>query len=182
MLKYCRCVDSYILGEPQCLITNKTQDTCRQFIRYLFQIQKLDCDCPIPCKEQYYDKTISHSLWPATVSLSHLLKSVHSINQKTKDINDDRLVRLNLAKLEVYFEELTIESTTELPAYDLDDILSDIGGTLGLYIGLSIITVAEFIEFVAAILRYLYQSRRIKKLRTVDSDIKEKKRRRKCKF
>ncbi|XP_070544098.1 uncharacterized protein [Ptychodera flava] len=175
MLKYCKCVDSYIMGEPQCLITNITQDTCRQFIRYLFQIQKLGCDCPIPCKEQYYDQTISQSLWPATVSLSYLLKTIHSISSKTKDINDAHSVSLNLAQLEVYFEELTVESTIELPAYEIEDFLSDIGGTLGLYIGLSVITVAEFIELVASIVRYLYCSQKDSKSRTVESGDRETK-------
>ncbi|XP_070554900.1 degenerin unc-8-like [Ptychodera flava] len=160
MLKYCKCVDSYIMGEPQCLITNITQDTCRQFIRYLFQTQKLDCDCRIPCEEHYYDMTISQSLWPATVHLSYLLKTIHSISPKTKDINDAQSVSLNLAQLEVYFEQLTIESTTELPAYGMEDFLSDIGGTLGLYIGLSVITVAEFIELVASIIGYIYCGQR----------------------
>ncbi|XP_070545385.1 uncharacterized protein [Ptychodera flava] len=160
MLKYCKCVDSFIMGEPQCLITNTTQDICRQFIRYLFQTQKLDCDCLIPCKEQYYDKTISQSLWPATVHLEYLLKTIHSISPKTKDINDAHSVSLNLAQLEVYFEQLTIESTTELPAYGTEDFLSDIGGTLGLYIGLSVITVAEFIELVVSVIGYIYCGKR----------------------
>ncbi|XP_070545383.1 uncharacterized protein [Ptychodera flava] len=177
MLKYCKCVDSYIMGEPQCLITNITQDTCRQFIRYLFQTKKLDCDCRIPCEEQFYDKTISQSLWPATVSLSYILKTIHSISAKTNDINDALSVSLNLAQLEVYFEELTIESTTESPAYGIEDFLSDIGGTLGLYIGLSVITVAEFIELVASVIRYMYCSQKDSNPRTAESENKDRERR-----
>ncbi|XP_077867543.1 uncharacterized protein LOC144356731 [Saccoglossus kowalevskii] len=157
MLKYCDCVDSYDTGEARCQLLNQTQDYCRQFIRYLFQGGHLGCDCPFSCSDKWYTRTLSQSLWPANVHLKHLLKTIHSINPKTNDINDAAKVSANLARLEVYFEELVYSVSTELPAYGVKDLLSDIGGTLGLYIGISIITVVEFMELVTMITKYVFR-------------------------
>nr|XP_006818286.1 PREDICTED: uncharacterized protein LOC102801560 [Saccoglossus kowalevskii] len=54
----------------------------------------------------------------------------------------------NLASLEIYFDELNYELIEEQEAYPIENLCSDIGGTLGLYIGISAITVFEFMEFI----------------------------------
>uniref|UniRef100_A0A1I7ZP24 Amiloride-sensitive sodium channel subunit alpha n=1 Tax=Steinernema glaseri TaxID=37863 RepID=A0A1I7ZP24_9BILA len=54
--------------------------------------------------------------------------------------------RTNVVKLEVYFEELNYQSIMETPAMDIFDLLSNIGGTLGLYVGMSFLTLGEFFE------------------------------------
>ena len=47
----------------------------------------------------------------------HLLRTIHSISDKTHDINDEKSVRENFARLEVFFDELNYAVTKEVPAY-----------------------------------------------------------------
>ncbi|XP_070545601.1 acid-sensing ion channel 2-like [Ptychodera flava] len=159
MLEHCGCIDTYHTVEPRCHIMNKTQDTCRQFIRYLEQTSRLGCNCLPSCNDKWYTKTMSQSLWPTDIHLKHLLKTIHVINPKTNNVNDLRSVKKNLARLEVYFEELTYQSSVDVEAYGREDLLSDIGGTLGLYIGLSVITVAEFIELLIVVIKFVGRRR-----------------------
>ena len=46
--------------------------------------------------------------------------------------------------MSVYFETLNIETETTRSAYSFVALLSDIGGQLGLFLGISIITIIEF--------------------------------------
>ncbi|XP_070570703.1 low-density lipoprotein receptor-related protein 2-like [Ptychodera flava] len=156
MLEYCQCIDTFNDDGPRCMIQNQTQEICRQLIYFLHQRNALPCDCKIPCQETWYDKTISQSYWPSTKYLGSLLRVLHSLNNKTKDIRNSEDAQKNLVRLELYFEELNYETVEETPAYILENLIGDIGGSLGLYIGLSLITVAEFIEFLCDLFRFFF--------------------------
>ncbi|XP_070538261.1 amiloride-sensitive sodium channel subunit beta-like [Ptychodera flava] len=148
LLDYCGCTDSVNINAPSCRILNDTQVVCVQLMLFFFQSNLLPCDCPPPCRETKYQMTISESKWPSDAYLDNLLKLVKVKNQKTRNLNDLESARSNLVRLKVYFESLNYESTSEHPAYTWEDLLSDVGGTLGLYIGLSVITVCEICRFV----------------------------------
>ncbi|XP_077869156.1 degenerin-like protein unc-105 [Saccoglossus kowalevskii] len=103
--------------------------------------------------ETNYDITLSQSHWPSDVYLYKLLKTLKWKHSKLKNVNDMQSARSNLVRLEIYFETLNYESVSEQAAYKWEDLLSDIGGTLGLYVGISIISVFEFVNFILLLCR-----------------------------
>ncbi|XP_025110911.1 acid-sensing ion channel 2-like [Pomacea canaliculata] len=114
------------------------------------------CTCSTPCMEQVYDTTITSRRWPLFEYLETLEKDVCRRNNKSVKCNtsndyfseafEDR--RLSFAKLVIYFERLNYESVIQKPSYDVERFLSDIGGTLGLWIGASVLGLGEFVELV----------------------------------
>ncbi|XP_077862658.1 uncharacterized protein LOC144344653 [Saccoglossus kowalevskii] len=146
MLKYCGCVDTMLRGEPQCMLLNRTQDSCKQLIQYFARKLLLGCKCHQPCTESWYTKTISQSLYPSNKFLKHLLKLIHHKNKKTKVISDLEGFRQNIVQLEVYFEELNYETITEVPDITIENLLGNIGGILGLYCGFCVITIVELLQ------------------------------------
>ncbi len=58
----------------------------------------------------------------------------------------------NLARLNIYFRKETVELHHQRPSYDITSFLSETGGTLGLWAGLSIITLTEILSFVFGLL------------------------------
>ena len=61
----------------------------------------------------------------------------------------------NFARLNVYIADGNVVKTEESPDYTGSDIISDIGGQLGLWVGISVITLAEVLALIGDILSYL---------------------------
>ncbi|VDN37569.1 unnamed protein product [Gongylonema pulchrum] len=102
--------------------------------------------CPQSCHEQGYVSRVTTSLWPRTSYYDHIKELWKQQLPSMETMLEAREARTNLAKLEVYYEELNYESVVESPSQDVWDLLSNIGGTLGLYIGMSFLTLGEFAE------------------------------------
>ena len=64
-------------------------------------------------------------------------------NLTSYDFITDNFVRVN-----VYLSDMEVEVQEQQPSYMLSNLFSDIGGTLGLWVGLSLLTVVELIQLV----------------------------------
>ena len=91
-----------------------------------------DDNCEQECTSVEYTSTISYASFPASVYMNQL-----NINNKQ-----------NLVALEVYFEDLVQLHVDERPAYDAVRLLADIGGQLGLFLGVSVLSVTEFLTWL----------------------------------
>ncbi|VDM25100.1 unnamed protein product [Toxocara canis] len=85
-----------------------------------------------------YSVSYSASRWPAsTASLTDCIPGLSPM----QCLN---FYREQGALIEVFFEQLNYESLLEGEAYGLPNLLSDFGGQLGLWMGVSVITIMEF--------------------------------------
>ncbi|XP_070575645.1 acid-sensing ion channel 1A-like [Ptychodera flava] len=84
------------------------------------------------------------------------------IYTKVKDLRDGKITGLleegigeicrnymqrNLAKVTIYFEDLKINSIIQQPEYHSSNLICDIGGSLGLFFGASMVTFLEIVDF-----------------------------------
>lgn len=72
---------------------------------------------------------------------------------KAKDIAS----RDNFLRLQIFYEDLSVFKTINEEAYKIENLLADIGGQLGLWIGCSVMTFVELLEFMANLLGYLWE-------------------------
>ncbi|KAI0226440.1 Amiloride-sensitive sodium channel subunit beta [Lamellibrachia satsuma] len=156
MIERCDCGDAYYpmkglaFGDARvvaCRTTNITQDDCRYEVQRMFANNELDCDCTSPCFDSEFDLLISTGQWPSDVQQAAILTRLKpKIESLLSEPTDKYKYKRNLIKLVVYFEEFNVERISENEAYAVANYLSDIGGLLGLWLGCSILTVAEFLE------------------------------------
>lgn len=73
-------------------------------------------------------------------------------------IRASTLIRQNLLRLNIYLEDLSIVEFSQMPAYDIADLFADIGGTLGLWMGISVLTIMELVELVMRLIMLLFDS------------------------
>ncbi|ELU12615.1 hypothetical protein CAPTEDRAFT_185559 [Capitella teleta] len=136
------------------------------------------CECYPPCNDIIYDSSYSLSMLPErSPAHSQFYASVvrfvedlpeprrmlleNSLGKDYKDILINRTIRLN-----VHISDSNIIKTTESPDYEAIRLISDIGGQLGLWIGISVMTIFEVLQLVADIFRFLTgKSRNVGELR-----------------
>ncbi|KAK7099869.1 acid-sensing ion channel 1-like [Littorina saxatilis] len=121
---------------------------------------RVECSCESPCLEYKYEKTMSSRPWPhKTFAKGVLVKTVckretgakcASLTNKDNDDLTNEFVKLN-----IFYEDLNYENITESPDYEDVQFISDLGGTMGLWIGLSILSVAEVFQLFVELFRYL---------------------------
>ncbi|KJH50605.1 degenerin [Dictyocaulus viviparus] len=96
--------------------------------------KKIGCKCKQPCSQDVYTVSYSASRWPAVPGdqsgCPNGMAAHHCFMEQG-------------AMIEVYFEQLNYESLLESEAYGLPNLLSDFGGQLGLWMGVSVITIME---------------------------------------
>ncbi|XP_075261218.1 uncharacterized protein LOC142352946 [Convolutriloba macropyga] len=78
-------------------------------------------------------------------------------------------VQANIARIEIYYEELNYERLTEIPAYTLVQLLSDFGGNIGLWTGVCIFNVFEVVKLLVDGTTLLIRNRLREREKTTDS-------------
>ncbi|CAG9529650.1 unnamed protein product, partial [Cercopithifilaria johnstoni] len=89
-----------------------------------------DCHCKQLCENEVYSVTFSTSKWPSDAS------DLGNCNPNMNDEECRKYYRENAAMVEVYYEQLNYELLKESEAYGLANLLADVGGHLGLWMGM----------------------------------------------
>ncbi|XP_018424177.1 PREDICTED: amiloride-sensitive sodium channel subunit delta [Nanorana parkeri] len=99
--------------------------------------------CPIQCTETMYYLSAGFARWPSTVSKSLFLTQLSSDYGYNSTVN-----RTEFSKINVYFQELNLQSFDETPAISSHDLLSTMGNQWSFYFGSSVLSVVEIAELV----------------------------------
>ncbi|XP_060066508.1 acid-sensing ion channel 1-like [Ylistrum balloti] len=167
IMQMCNCAVAYYLipeGASVCDVSNDTITFdvtlhCRYLIPgdCLVEATK-NCGgcsnlCPDPCSERKYQPYVSMASWPSDAysnSLDHrLMRSSTDFMEQSHLSSRSN----NVAKMEIFFKEMIYENIEQQKGYESQNLISDVGGQLGLWLGLSAITIGELVEFFAAIFK-----------------------------
>lgn len=110
------------------------------------QVTKCSLQCPVECNSIRFSHTISlaeyPSKWLAVQSESHGLEP------------SERLI------VNVFYNEMFYSLIEDSPAITVDSLLALIGGSLGLFLGASFLTLLEAVEFTYYTCFYCFVRRR----------------------
>ncbi|CAF0868590.1 unnamed protein product [Brachionus calyciflorus] len=107
--------------------------------------------CPLECDGMNFEKTISTNQY----SSEHWIKHLEIYNQSdakyfNKSINSEDLTAVN-----IYYQTLSYTNIEEAPTTGLVDLLSNIGGIAGLFLGVSFLSFIEIFELLMQIVLIL---------------------------
>ncbi|XP_020604471.1 amiloride-sensitive sodium channel subunit alpha-like [Orbicella faveolata] len=151
--EFCGCMEykfPRLEDTPVCNITNKTVAKCLKGVKSKFKAGTLNCSksCPPPCREITLKLSTSYSLWPTKAYEAFYMAE---LKKRTKEVDGSDNFRANVLKVDIFFEELNYEVISEEPSYELANFVSDLGGSLGLWIGMSVLSFAELFELLLLI-------------------------------
>lgn len=122
----------------------------------LATIDRSNCQCLPHCYDEMYTPTTSRTPWPEKWHVPYLTSLVNNVEGfKNRTLSLDEL-REKLLMVSIYYEEFTETLHEEEPRYDLLGVASDLGGQLGLFIGASLISIAEILS-----LAFFYIKRKV---------------------
>ncbi|XP_063401901.1 amiloride-sensitive sodium channel subunit alpha-like [Mytilus trossulus] len=104
--------------------------------------------------------TISTTRWPAE-NYEDLLEKI----LKSKGLSYANS-RNSLLQISIYFSSLYEEVTEEIPSITFESFLSNIGGSLGLWIGMSAISIGELLELCFFLLRSMKRHKKVTEKQT----------------
>ncbi|XP_068091360.1 acid-sensing ion channel 1C-like isoform X2 [Hyperolius riggenbachi] len=152
------CETRYVLKECSCRMAHMpgTERVCSP-VEYLdcaeIQLEHIDrmaeqdekvCPCETPCSLTRYGKELSMVRFPSKASSKYLAKKYN----KTEEYIVENILVLN-----IFFEALTYESIEQKKAYEMVGLLGDIGGLMCLFIGASILTILEIMDYLYEVIR-----------------------------
>ena len=112
-----------------------------------------ECDCPLECERNGYKYRSSSAQYP-TLSYSKYLRSKSNLLNNT----DYDELRKSVARVNIYYENMKQTIITEEIKTKPSDLISNAGGLLGLFLGLSFLSFAEFIEIILKIIIILFKN------------------------
>ncbi|XP_035215635.1 degenerin del-1-like, partial [Stegodyphus dumicola] len=167
MTKYCGCtVRHFIRGSVLlrsktditfCSVANETQHLCMKHVKKSIEERELSCNCKPPCIEYQYNTKVSSS--KLNENYYKAIKSIQTIvpgnEGKLKMIN--ATAGSSLVGLKVYYSTFQVEKNSEVASYSWETLVANIGGNLGFFMGLTLITFVEILEFLWDLLCMLFK-------------------------
>ena len=109
--------------------TTRARACLKDVAQYDLLDPKSNCECPSPCHETEYK------------------------------VNLVRRSDLNYIKLMIYYENRQLTVLREQPTYTSDRLLADVGGLVGLLVGMSTLSLVEVFVFVFLYFKHRYRSK-----------------------
>jgi hypothetical protein len=154
--------------KPQYLLYKSLSGEC--FLKAYYSLIKSNINeicsqfCPLECNSVSYKTTTSVSLFPSEPYGNYLLgqsqfsEKVKKLIAKNSTIND---LQKKLIAFNVYYEEHKYTIVTELPKLYTIDLIGNIGGLLGLFLGISFLSFGEIIYILIEIVFIIFKKKTI---------------------
>ena len=174
-------MDMSLMYDPICIdLVMKWGDMleCRKDVYENMTVRDPDamddiCKCYPPCNDLTYDTSYSLSILPEKSDEHTAFYAIidkflqQGMSQSKRDIFMSRQgdspdnwtahysTASYISRLNVHISDSNIIKTTESPDYEAIRLISDIGGQLGLWIGISVMTLFEVLQLMADVCRFL---------------------------
>jgi amiloride-sensitive sodium channel subunit alpha/amiloride-sensitive sodium channel subunit gamma len=125
-------------------------------------------DCPVECNSEILTFSTSLLEYPS-VAYGNFLRNLNEIKSKfpNNSVTFEELKQSTLA-INVYYDDLKYTVIEESPSMDLITLIAGMGGTLGLFIGVSFLSFVEIFEILLKILFIFIEEKSKKQNRVFD--------------
>ena len=131
----------------------------------------------LECDYFDYDVQVSQSAYPTEWYYNNTLDPKYATYNRRSKINSYHEARNYYLSFNIYYDQLAYQLIEEDPFWDIVLLLSNFGGSLGLFVGMSILTFVELIELAFQLIEYIiidfFNRRRKAKVSSVKKENEE---------
>ncbi|XP_055898634.1 degenerin mec-10-like [Biomphalaria glabrata] len=124
----------------------------------------LTCDeCDDECSTETYTFRMTSSEWPTSILgqalVEYLCNKTSMTPERCQSMRNhtDVQLRENFVALKSFYDTMSVETYSVQPAMSITDLLCNVGGCLGLWLGLSVLSFCEVFHFVVELLQAALQ-------------------------
>ncbi|XP_033101246.1 acid-sensing ion channel 1C-like [Anneissia japonica] len=157
----CGCYDPRYVFLPEttpiCSREEAGQVRCMENVKNRITIGNISCRCGPACKEILFETSISSSMWPGTDYMDTVVEKLKDtpLFAVNNTLDTEDYIKKNFVKLNIYYENLQYDYIEQVPTYTFLSLISNVGGHLGLWIGMSALTLLEFLECFYDIVKHI---------------------------
>lgn len=108
----------------------------------------IDCNCPLPYTSTDFQEQVYVAKWPSKAKVFN-------------NENDFRESRKRKTRLKVFYSTFTQRTLEQKPVFEESEIFSHLGAELGLWLGLSLMTMFELVENAFYFGKYLISRKNV---------------------
>jgi hypothetical protein len=114
--------------------------------------------CPLECYVTNYQITTTFSNYPTyNYALNSLMTNPIITSKFQNETLTYDLIKQSVLSLNVYYDQLAYTQISKEAKLEIVDLVSGIGGLLGLFLGMSFLSFAEFIEMIIETLVIIFK-------------------------
>jgi len=141
------------------------------------------CDCPVECSDIKYEFSLSGARWPSSLyqlafyerylrknnhyaskfaAYETIRTDRHTLNgtDTLARIRDLKLIENNFLQVTIKMNDRSVTTVTDILVMSWDTMASNLGGSLNLWLGISVLTAAEIIELFYSLMQILLHKKR----------------------
>jgi hypothetical protein len=171
--KKCKCYDAIVRSVDFSLVPciNTKEAICQiETMKYFSTKSNEICadQCPAECYTTTYSFKSSTQAYPARSYAYSLLKDESMLARFENKTNVDyETLKENILAVNVYFEALESTTIDEGKQMEMVDLIAGIGGTLGLFLGISVLSLFEVVEILLEILLSKTKKQKSNKIKNI---------------
>ena len=113
--------------------------------------------CPAECDSQTFSVSISSSVYPVYAYALELMNNSLIYSKLSKEELLPEKVRTSVLSVNVYYKDLSYTVIGQQAKTEIVDLISNVGGNLGVFIGMSLLSLVEILEILFVLLSSLFQ-------------------------
>lgn len=166
VIQKCGCYDPsvkiWLTGMKPCSSLKDLYCDINFFSKFFTQNVESICsqDCPLECESYIYHVYTSSADYPTTGYAKYLVDN-KVLRSKFSSANITNMtyntIKQNVVALNVYYDTISYKHFYELKKTSLLDLVANIGGTMGLFIGISFLSFVEIIDALIMIIITLFK-------------------------
>ncbi|XP_028401236.1 acid-sensing ion channel 1-like [Dendronephthya gigantea] len=161
---HCKCLmpPPTTLGTTYCLLYEEKRQCYFAYEAKFFDLGvNNNCTCQGSCEKSTYDTDLSYAYLKPTSVKDLFMESDDSILlNSSQKIQWQEFVRDNILEISIYFNDLSYLEVEEVAAYPWESFVAEFGGTMGLCLGASLLTILELLDLIGCIISFFCRAKK----------------------
>ena len=121
--------------------------------------------CPLECNSTQYKYTSDSNELIGDVYLGLLRKNKYLKEDFLERTLNTEMARKSVSKINIFFESLSYDISSESPQMDVISLVATMGGNLGLFLGVSLLSVGELITTLIELISLIFRQTKVNLLK-----------------